>query len=362
MPFHNSSTTRASGQSRRAADADYPAASLARDHWILSRRPARNSVTPRRPSAFWLERERSETGEIVSVATIFLTNRECPWHCLMCDLWKNTLTDTAPAGSVPEQIRHALRELERTNGAGALDNARCVKLYNSGSFFDRRAIPEEDYAPIAQSVRCFGRVIVECHPTLVNERVLRFRDLLAGKLELALGLETVQPLVLERLNKRMTLDDFGRAAEFLRRHEISLRSFVLVKPPFMDEVQALEWAQRSIDFAFGCGAGVVSLIPVRFGNGALESLAARGLFSPPALSTLELAGAYGVGLRRNRVFVDLWNLREFSDCDACFSLRRERLEQMNERQVVPAEVRCHLCDQNLRGARNQQTALAEDRR
>src|SRR2546427_4954498 len=88
----------------------YPEQSRERDRWILSRRSQRNPVDLRRPHAFLVEEERAESGEIVSVATIFLTNRECPWRCLMCDLWKNTLTETVPAGAVPAQIDYALAQ------------------------------------------------------------------------------------------------------------------------------------------------------------------------------------------------------------------------------------------------------------
>src|SRR5687768_5477564 len=98
-----------------AVDEVYPRGSHERDQWILAHRPVRNSVTPQRPYAFLLERERGETGEVVRVATIFLTNRECPWRCLMCDLWKNTLADTVPVGAIPEQIHFVLAELEKTS-------------------------------------------------------------------------------------------------------------------------------------------------------------------------------------------------------------------------------------------------------
>ena len=114
-----------------------------------------------------MEQERTASGEIVPVATIFLANRECPWHCLMCDLWRNTLSGDTPLGSIPAQIEYALNRLPA---------ARQIKLYNSGSFFDRRAIPPEDHAAIARLVSGFERVIVECHPALVGEDCLRFRD------------------------------------------------------------------------------------------------------------------------------------------------------------------------------------------
>ena len=129
------------------------------DAWILERRPPRNLVDPMRPYAFLAEEERSRDGEIVSVNTIFLTNRECPWRCVMCDLWQNTLTETVPVGAIPAQIDYALARLP---------SARHIKLYNSGSFFDPHAIPPADYAPIAARLVSFEHVIVESHPALVG--------------------------------------------------------------------------------------------------------------------------------------------------------------------------------------------------
>jgi radical SAM enzyme (TIGR01210 family) len=309
----------------------YPEAARERNHWILSRRGPRNPIEPTRPYAFLVEQERAETGEVVPVATVFLTNRECPWRCLMCDLWKNTLSETVPVGAIPAQIDYALSRLAP---------ARQIKLYNSGSFFDPRAIPREDFPSIAERLRPFERVIVECHPALVDDAVPRFRDLLAGKLEVAMGLETVHPEVLPRLNKRMTLEQFSCAAEFLRTHDIALRVFILVKPPFLNEAEALEWACRSIDFAFDEGATVASLIPTRFGNGALEALADRGEFSMPRLETLESAMDYGVARQRGQVFSDLWDLEKFSNCAACFPARRARLERMNLSQCIEPRVLC----------------------
>jgi radical SAM enzyme (TIGR01210 family) len=300
------------------------------DEWIVSRRGPRNPVDPKRPYHFLIEEERAVSGEVVSIATIFLTNRECPWRCLMCDLWKNTLAHSVSPGDIPAQIEFALAQL---------GDARQVKLYNSGSFFDAAAIPPDDYRAIADLLSGFERVIVECHPALIGSRVLPFQRMLRGKLEVAMGLETVHPKVLPRLNKRMTLQMFSEAAEFLRKHDIDLRAFVLVKPPFLSENEAPVWAQRSLEFAFDCNATVVSLIPVRSGNGALEALT----FSPPRLRSLESALADGIDLGRGRVFADLWDLRTFSECNACFEPRRERLSRMNLSQSIEPPVDCAAC-------------------
>ncbi|MBE7182307.1 MAG: radical SAM protein, partial [Terriglobus roseus] len=273
------------------------------------------------PYAFLTEPERFADGSVGNVATIFLTNRECPWRCVMCDLWRNTLPAPVKPGDIPRQIEYALARLAP---------AKQVKLYNSGSFFDRGAIPAEDYPHIAALLRGFERVIVECHPALVGDASLRFRDLLGCDLEVAMGLETAHPEVLARLNKRMTLPQYADAAATLQRYGIALRSFVLVRPPFLqEEEEALHWACRSIDFAQDCGATAVSLIPTRGGNGAMETLAQTGAFAPPTVQSFEDAFAYGLTRRRGRVFVDLWDFERTATCPACVHDRRDRLQRMN---------------------------------
>ena len=314
--------------------AAYPEQARERDTWILARRGPRNAVDPHRPYAFQIEQELSENRRIVNVATIFLTNRECPWRCLMCDLWKNTIEETVPVGAIPEQVDFALSRLLP---------AEQVKLYNSGSFFDRAAIPMEDHAAIAERVRGFERVIVESHPALINERITGFRNLLQGQLEVAMGLETADPKTLSRLNKRMTIEQFATAADFLRSNQIALRAFVLVKLPFQTDAEALRWSKRSVEFAFDCGATAVSLIPTRFGNGSLEALASQNQFSPPTLELFETAIEEALGLQKGRVFADLWDLEKFSRCPTCFPQRLARLRRINLEQRTEPPVSCDHC-------------------
>lgn len=300
----------------------------------MARRPPRAAVNAYEPYAFFVEEECGPAGEVESVATIFLSNRECPFRCTMCDLWRNTLTESVPIGAIPGQIDFALARL------GPADS---VKLYNSGSFFDPRAIPSEDYRAIAERVAGFDRVIVECHPAFVSERCVAFRDMVTGRLEVAVGLETANPQVLEKLNKRMTLDQFADAACWLRGNEMDVRVFILVQPPFMAVEESLYWAEKSLDFAFGSGATAATLIPTRTGNGAMEALGEAGMFVAPNLKLLEDAVAYGRELRRGRVFADLWDLTQGRECPACFDARLHRLRQMNLRQTVIPTVVCEAC-------------------
>lgn len=318
---------------------DYPDAPADRDRWILERRPPRNRLDPRRPYAFLVESEPGPSGgPAVDVATIFLTNRECPWRCLMCDLWRDALEETVPTGAIAEQIRYALNRMP-----GLEPERSELKLYNAGSFFDLRAIPPSDHPGIAALAAPFRRTIVECHPSVVGAKAAAFRDLLGKPLEVAMGLETVHPEVLERLNKRMTLATFRRAAEFLAEHGIALRVFILVRPPWLTEAEGLEWAKRSLDFARECGASVCSLIPTRGGNGAMETLAASGEYSPPTLASLEAAAEYGLSLGAGRVFADLWAIDAIPRCPSCAAARIDRLRVMNATQSVPPPIICLDC-------------------
>lgn len=300
------------------------------DREILQQRGAKNTVNPEQPYAYLVEPEKAANGLVVDVATVFLTNRECPFHCLMCDLWKNTTDFTVEPGAILRQIDFALDRLP---------SAQHIKLYNSGNFFDRKAIPKADYRAIAKRIQAFDHVVIENHPRLCGDDCLRFRDMLGDTtLEIAMGLETIHPQILPALNKQMTLVDYTSAVNFLRGEGIAVRSFILLGLPFVTPADGLTWALRSIEFAFEVGVTCCAVIPTRVGNGTLERLAAQEQFREPKLASLEEVMQAGLELAngRGRVFVDLWDLQRFSTCDSCLDARRERLHRMNlEQQSLP---------------------------
>lgn len=315
----------------------YPA--RGRTAWILGQRPPRVAAPdPNVPHGVFLEKERLASGVVVDSGVVLLTNRECPWRCLMCDLWKDTTRDSVPEGAIARQVAFAVRQWA---DAGILPAQ--VKLYNSGSFFDPGAIPPADYAPVAEAIGFARHVVVESHPLLIGERAATLRDLLSGSLEVAMGLETAHPEVLEKLNKKFDLAQFSRAAAFLATERIAMRAFILVNPPFLDGSTALEWVLKSAEFAFSCGAGAVTLIPTRTGNGAMERLLESGEFVPPTLATLETAQREVLALGRGRVFADTWGLEPFSSCPDCLAARCERIETVNRTQCDAPTVRCESC-------------------
>jgi radical SAM enzyme (TIGR01210 family) len=267
----------------------------------------------------------------------------------MCDLWKYTTVSDTPEGAIPTQVsaaRLALRD-EPIPVTG-------MKLYNAGTFFDPRAVPEADYDRVAAALAGLSQVIVESHPALVGARVDRLLSAMdrhretdgpAACLEVAMGLETAHPVALDRLNKRFTLEEFAQAAAALAARRVALRVFLLISCPFVPCHEQDEWLVRSVDEALACGASVISLVPTRSGNGAIEALAAAGVFRTPELDDIErsflLALTHARG--RGRIFVDLWDLDRFARCSRCFAPRRERLQAMNLEQRVLPERSCQAC-------------------
>ena len=140
-----------------------------------------------------IELERTELG-VQEALTIFLAGAECPYTCVFCDLWQHTLDGATPEGAIPHQLQSAFADIDRSSG-------ETIKLYNASNFFDPRAVPESDLESIAELVSAFSRVVVENHPKLTNTSCNQFADRLAGDLEVAIGLETVEPDAHALLNK-----------------------------------------------------------------------------------------------------------------------------------------------------------------
>jgi radical SAM enzyme (TIGR01210 family) len=164
--------------------------------------------------------------------------------------------------------------------------------------------------------------------------------MIKSDLQIAIGLETVNPEILRKLNKRMTLEDFAASVSFLMDHEIFTRAFILLRPPFLSESDGVFWAERSLDFAFNAGVECCVIIPVRVGNGAMDQLLEKGIFKPPDIRSLEKVMEYGIEQQAGRVFADVWDLKLFSKCDKCLADRIKRLTEMNLGQSYIHQIKC----------------------
>ena len=156
-----------------------------------------------------------------------------------------------------------------------------------------------------------------------------------------MGLETVHPDVLPRLNKRMTLDDFERAAGFLRRtrrRRAGVHPAAAAVPrrrrgrrvgQAIARLRLRRWASSA-----------ASVIPTRAGNGAMERLQDGRAVRAAAPG---IAGG-GAGVRRRPAarprLRRLVGHRKVVSLPALRPGPRRRLDAMNREQAVPPPVLC----------------------
>ncbi|MEM1246121.1 MAG: radical SAM protein [Acidobacteriota bacterium] len=328
------------GRSALADRPPYRARSAEADRRIRSlRRPREESLDFWQPQDVVVERERrltSSGSRLETSATVFLTGAECGFTCVFCDLWQYTRTERTPVGAIPAQIESALEQLS----GRSFDR---LKLYNASNFFDARAVPVVDDAAILDVLEGCADVTVECHPRLVGERCYRFAEALHGRLEVALGVETVHPEAHAQLNKGCSLDQTWSAARALRDRGIAWRAFVLLGAPFLGAHEQVDWLRRSVDRVADEGAACVSLVPLRLGNGELERLASRGELHPLNSDAMEKAFEELVEDDRLVVQLDPWDLEQHLSCAPCRSGRIERIERMNRTGRRQPAVVCADC-------------------
>jgi len=309
----------------------------AADRRIRSLRGPKPFVDPWKAHGSVIEPERRPGGAIEQTLTVFLAGAECSFTCSFCDLWRFTIDTPTPPGALPRQLTTVLQSMPNA----PRDR---LKLYNASNFFDRRAVPREDEPAIAAVAAGFTALTVESHANTIGPQVAEFARRIPCRFEVAVGLETIHPEASAHLNKRMELWRFDAAAAFLANHGIDLRVFVLLGTPYVPADVAVEWAVRSVEYAARRGAALVSVIPVRGGNGELESLARTGHFTPPTLAQLETTLDRCVGFAPAVVTADLWDVDRLPACPECRTARVERLRHLNLRGAPAAPVSCSACD------------------
>jgi radical SAM enzyme (TIGR01210 family) len=306
------------------------------DRRIRSLRPAKQRVDAFRAHGSLVEEERRPDGKIERALTVFLTGAECPFTCSFCDLWRWTIDGPTPPGALIGQLESVLQSL-----TGPVPDR--LKLYNASNFFDQQAVPSEDLPGIAALAESFAAVTVESHANTIGPRTVAFARQIPGRLEVAIGLETIHPVAAAQLNKRLDLARFDLAAHLLAENGIDLRVFVLLGAPYVPEEESVAWTVRAVEYAVERGASVVSIIPVRGGNGELERLATLGHFAPPTLSQLEAALDLCLQFKGTVVTADIWDLQRLPACEHCRSGRIERLRRLNVTGRAELPIACAMC-------------------
>jgi len=174
------------------------------------------------------------------------------------------------------------RAIERLEGVSML------KVYTSGSFLDDGEVPAEVAEKVLQSARGLGvRLLVESRPEFITQEKLNAMLAIHRDIEVAIGLESANDKILSHsINKGFTLGDYERSASVLKGMRVPLRTYVLLKPPFLTEAEAMEDAISTVRLASD-HSETVSLNPVNVQKGTLvEKLWRQWAYRPPWLWTV----------------------------------------------------------------------------
>jgi hypothetical protein len=246
------------------------------------------------PEALWKEDDVLDGAKVRAMVVIFRTTG-CWWSrkagCLMCGY--NQVSDSSiTAQDLHLQLQSALRRYEGES---------LVKIYTSGSFLDEREIPPEVREGIFEAFAASKRILFESRPEFVTDETLG--ALPGGRAQVALGLESANDEVLARsVRKGFKVADYERAARCLNANGVPLRTYLLLKPPYLTEGQAMRDTIRSIRFAAPFSESI-SINPLNVQRDTVvESLFRRGDFRPPWLWSLIEVLKAGIELTDIRVF------------------------------------------------------------
>lgn len=249
-----------------------------------SRRLRQRDDDPDRPSRVWTETEVID-GKIHEALVVILRTRGCTWAikggCTMCGYVNDSFVRKITADNLVRQFEHALERF---------GDHTVIKLYTSGSFLDKTEVPVEAQQRIADLVpRTVVRFQSEAQAHHVTEeRLADLRPRLPEGCQFALGIgmEASSPAVLEySVNNEFTLEDYVHASEVAARHDTLLKCYVLVKPPFLTESEAIDEAVATAERVAALPAlEAISFNPTTIHKNTLvETLWKRGDYSPPWL-------------------------------------------------------------------------------
>ncbi len=233
---------------------------------------------PSKPVACWSEDDlirdagSGKWAACKALVMIFRT-RGCSWllksGCTMCGYFNDSLM----AGQEPSDLMSQFEALLPRYKGEAI-----VKIFNSGSFLDDTEVAESVQDAVVGKLASLGevrKISLETRPEYVTkERLARLLGVIAlggndVNLELGIGLESASDEVRGRcVNKGFAYADYERAVSVAQSLGVGIKSYVLLKPPFLTEKEAMEDAAETIIKASET-ADVVSLNPVNVQSNTL---------------------------------------------------------------------------------------------
>ncbi|AFZ72308.1 archaeosine biosynthesis radical SAM protein RaSEA [Natronobacterium gregoryi] len=220
---------------------------------IRSRKEA--SYDPHEPTRVWLDEDNTPDGVKKSL-TIILNTGGCRWAraggCTMCGY----VAESVDGGSVShEALMDQIQVCLDHEDENADEPAALIKIYTSGSFFDEREVGAETRRAIAETFADRDRMVVESLPDFVDREKITDFTQYGVDTDVAVGLETATDRVRhDCVNKYFDFADFedacteAAAADAAADNaETGVKAYLLMKPPFLTESEAVEDMISSIE-------------------------------------------------------------------------------------------------------------------
>lgn len=226
----------------------------------------------------WTEKDVLD-GDVVNALVVILRTKGCSWArrkgCSMCGYFNDCNPDVTEENLVA-QMQKAMEKSE---------DHRILKIFTSGSFLDGKEVPPQNRAELLDMAsHRFKQVIFETRPEYVRTESIEDCISHFSRLQVALGLESANDMVLKHsINKGFLFDDYQKAAETIKEAGASVKTYLLLKPPFLTEQESIDdcvaSARKIKDMT-----DVISFNPVNVQRGTLvERLWRRDEYRPPWL-------------------------------------------------------------------------------
>ncbi len=209
--------------------------------------------------------------------------------------------------SQEELVKYVGKALKTVEG----EERVAVRMFTSGSFLDDSELKPETRRVmfrLISSMENVHEVVVESRSELVRYEAVHELTEIVGDtyFEVAIGLETANDMVAYlSINKGNTFADFVRAANTVHRAGAHVKTYLLLKPAFMSERDAIEDVKASIVKADPY-TDTFSINPTNVQRGTLyERLWEKRDYRPPWLwSVVDVLLWAGQNLREKRILCD----------------------------------------------------------
>jgi hypothetical protein len=220
----------------------------------------------KKPVRWWSEKDVFD-GQIDDAYVIIFRTKGCSWAlqsgCTMCGYFNDSMWQSVSDKDLLTQFDTALN---RYHGE------KVIKIFTSGSFLDdnevKPAVRKQILGKLAETA---DKISVESRPEYITDKMLTdVKTVVDSKVfEIGIGLETADDYIRQHaINKGFTFNDYKKAVALIKNHDCQVKTYVLVKPPFLTENCAIE---DSIDTVKNIKAytDTVSFNPVNVQRGTL---------------------------------------------------------------------------------------------